>query len=159
MRDFVFLGVNMAVTIRRRNPTAITQAHRSMVARTKKEVAVGFPAGKAQAYPDGTPLVPVAAAHVYGIGVPKRDFMGLAMDDIVNNTAPIIKSALTVDDPTALYNAAGLSAETSIKKAIVDLQDPPNSPITVAAKGFNNPLIETGHMLQSVTYVVRDRTR
>lgn len=149
----------MAVTIRRRNPTAVKSAYARKMKRTNKEVAVGFPAGKSQAYPDGTSLVQVAAAHVYGEGVPKRDFMRLAADEITHKTGPIIRKALTAPNIEPLYEAAGLSAQGSIQNAIVALQEPPNSPVTVAAKGFNNPLIETSHMLQSVTYVVRDRTR
>lgn len=149
----------MTVTTRRRNPTAVNRAYRDMVGRTKKEVAVGFPAGAAQAYPDGTPLVVVAASHVYGLGVPKRDFMGLAKDEITHKTAPIIRKALQTTNVQPLYKAAGLSAQVSIQKAIMELQEPPNSPVTIAAKGSSNPLIDTKHMHNSVTYVIRDRTR
>ncbi len=149
----------MTVTIRHRNPTAVQRAYRERILRTKKEVAVGFPAGKAQAYPDGTQVATVAAYHVFGEGVPKRDFMRLAEDDITHKTAPIIRAALSSPNVQPLYDTAGASAKNSIRQAIVDLQDPPNSPATVAHKGFNNPLIETSHMLKSVSYVVRDRTR
>lgn len=149
----------MSAIVKRSNPHGVTGLLDKMKLKTKKEVAVGFPAGLAQAYPDGTAVAAVAARHVYGVGVPKRDFMGLARDGIVAKTAPIIKAALSVDDPEPLMEAAGQAAQAEIQKAIVDLDDPPNSPETIAAKESDNPLIDTGHMNSAVTYIVRDRTR
>ena len=133
----------------------------SLANKTGKEVAVGFPAGKAQAYPDGTGVAFVAACHVYGFGVPKRDFMGLAGFDIRRKAIPILKLAMKQDSERkmeALMKTAGQVAADAVKKAIVDLDSPPNAPSTIAAKGSENPLIDTGHMLESVTYAVRKRT-
>lgn len=149
----------MTVRVRQRNPQALTRAYRNMVGRTTKEVAVGFPAGQAQAYPDGTPVAIVAAVHVYGLGVPKRDFMGLAKDEITTRTAPIIRAALTATNKEPLYDSAGLAAQAAIQNAIVALDDPPNAPATIKAKKSSNPLVDTGHMVESVTFVVRDRAR
>ncbi len=149
----------MSVTVRHRNPGSLKRAYRTMVGQTNREVAVGFPAGIAQAYPDGTPVAEVAASHVFGLGVPKRDFMGLAKDEITHKTAPIIRAALSAENKEPLYEAAGLSAQTAIQRAIVALDEPPNSPATIAAKKSSNPLVDTGHMLESVTYVVRERIR
>ena len=149
----------MAVRVKRKNPNAVKSAYRKMAERTGKEVAVGFPKGKAQAYPDGTSLVMVASAHVHGIGVPKRDFMKMSQDEITEKTAPIIARASKLGNPESLYNAAGLSAQAAIQHSIVVLNSPPNSPATIDAKGEDNPLIDTHHMVEAVTYVVRDRTR
>lgn len=41
-----------------------------------------------------------------------------------------------------------------IQQTIRDFADPPNAPKTVARKGFNKPLVDTGHMLRSVGYEV-----
>jgi hypothetical protein len=41
-----------------------------------------------------------------------------------------------------------------IQKYMVDLQDPPNKPATIENKGSSNPLIDTGQLLQSITYRV-----
>lgn len=150
----------MSVRIRQRNPNAVRQSYQKMVRRTEKEVAVGFPAGKAEAYPDGTPVAQVAAFHVYGLGVPKRDFMGLAKDEITEKAAPLIQEeAKRSDFSTKIYETAGLAAQDAIRNAITDLDDPPNSPATIAKKKSSNPLIDDGHMRRSVTWIVRDRTR
>ncbi len=41
-----------------------------------------------------------------------------------------------------------------LQDSIREWTDPPNAPSTVAKKGFDKPLIETGHMLNSVDYEV-----
>lgn len=150
----------MSVKIKRKNPDAISDVYKRMKSFGDKEVAVGFPAGKSQAYPDGTGVATVAAYHVYGIGVPRRDFMGLALSDIKRHTKEIMKQASRASDERtqlALMETAGEIAKRDIQKAIVDLDDPPNDPKTIKAKGSSNPLIDTSHMLQSVTYIVRDK--
>lgn len=149
----------MPVRVKQKNSDALSTVYKKMKGVTGKEVAVGFPKGKAQAYPDGTPLAEVAAAHVYGVGVPKRDFMAMSRDGIAEKTAPIIAKALEVENPESMYNAAGLSAQDEIRNSITVLDSPPNSPATIMKKGFDNPLVETSHMVQSVTYVIRDRSR
>jgi hypothetical protein len=129
----------------------------------RKVVAVGYPSEKASAYPTGEMVADVAAKHVYGIGVPQRDFMGLARYEIEEKTRPIflkmagIASSGTINQIAALQNAAGLAAQAAIQQAIIDLDSPPNSPATIAAKGSSNPLIDTGHMKDSTTFVVRNR--
>ena len=150
----------MSAIIKHSNPNFAKQIYERFGKMGKKEVAVGFPAGKAQAYPDGTEVAFVAACHVYGLGVPRRDFMGLALDGIREKAMPImhkVVQAKTENEAKALLNAAGLVAQKEIQKAIVDLEDPPLAPETIERKGSDNPLIDTGHMLQSVTYIVRDK--
>jgi hypothetical protein len=132
------------------------------------EVAVGFPAGKAQAYPDGESVIDVAARNCFGIGVPQRDFMELAKPDIAEKAKPIIREMGRIavkPNPgigevtavQALQEAAGQVAQTAIQKAIIDLDTPPNAPATIAAKGSSNPLVDTGHLKNAVTFVVRER--
>ena len=48
----------------------------------------------------------------------------------------------------------GAQAVSNVQDTIRDLDDPPNAPSTIAAKGADNPLIDTGRMRQSITYVV-----
>lgn len=149
----------MSVKVIRKNPGAIALVYDRVKNKTGKEVAVGFPAGKAQAYPDGTQVADVAAKHVFGLDVPERDFMGLAKDEITVKATPIIVAAMKAEDPGALFEAAGQAGQAAIQKAIIDLDDPPNAQETIDAKGSSNPLIDTSHMKNSCTYVVRKRTR
>lgn len=48
----------------------------------------------------------------------------------------------------------GLYQKNQVKKTIIDFKDPPNAPSTIKNKGFNNPLIETGKLLKSISYKI-----
>jgi len=154
----------MTAIVKRKNHNALQAVYERMGRAGKREIAVGFPAGMAKAYPDGTSVVEVAARHVYGVGVPQRDFMALARHDIVEGTRPLLQAIAAAEVKggqegvaDSLRDAAGMKAQAAIQQAIVDLSDPPNAPSTIEAKGSSNPLIDTGHMKNSVTYVVRDK--
>lgn len=154
----------MSASITRKKPSALVELGKWFKERGGQEIAVGFPSGTSQAYPDGTRVVDVAASHVFGVGVPRRDFMSLARPQVVEKTKPILEALAKLgEDEEELFGrlqeAAGQEAQEAIKEAIISLQDPPNSPATIAAKGSSNPLIDTGHMKDSVTYAIRPRTR
>jgi hypothetical protein len=158
----------------------------------KMEVAIGFPKGTGQAYPDGTPVVEVAAAHVFGVGVPERDFMALAKPKVMAQWAEIGKSIASLSKIkdaaaiVALLKAAGEMGINEIRAAIVDGSWQPNSsyPMSkelrekvsaswgidippgmsyltakVKYRGSDHPLIDTGHMVQAVTAVTRERAQ
>ena len=52
------------------------------------------------------------------------------------------------------YTKIGTRAKVDLKKAVVDWDTPPNSPFTVAEKGFNNPLIDSGLLYESIDFKV-----
>jgi len=155
--------MNAFAKLKRKNPDAMKGVLKAVQDAAKKEIAVGFPKGKANAYPDGTPVALVAACHVYGMGVPVRDFMALAKPDIIRRTKKALgllkKGGLNSVQIEIAQNAAGVEAEAAIKKGITDMNSPPLAPATIKAKGSSKPLIDTEHMRDSVTYVIRDRTR
>ena len=152
----------MAVEIKRKDKDALKKVYERLGALGKREVAVGYPAGKASAYPDGTAVAQVAAWNVFGTPrIPKRDFFALAKDDIKKEALEIMKLvavAQTEEKQEVLMNLAGEAATSALKQAITDLDSPPNAPSTIARKGSSNPLIDTAHMRDSTTYVVRDKT-
>ena len=156
------LGDGMAVEFKRKDKDALKKVYERMGAIGKREVAVGYPAGKASAYPDGTAVAQVAAWNVFGTPrIPKRDFFALAKDDIKKEALEIMKLvavAQTEEKQEVLMNLAGEAATSALKQAITDLDSPPNAPSTIARKGSSNPLIDTSHMRNSTTYVVRDKT-
>lgn len=44
--------------------------------------------------------------------------------------------------------------QRNIQKSIRDLREPENAPSTIERKGSDNPLIDSGHMVQSIRYEV-----
>ena len=46
----------------------------------------------------------------------------------------------------------GMKVQADVQQAITVLSSPANAPSTIAKKGSSNPLIDTGHMRQSVSH-------
>lgn len=65
----------------------------------------------------------------------------------------VLKGELTM---TNLLEQIGNLAEGHVKEEITNLKDPPNAKSTIAKKGSDNPLIDSGHMRQSIRYVIDD---
>lgn len=50
----------------------------------------------------------------------------------------------------AMTNKIGIEASTKYKAMIERIKSPANSPATVKKKGFDNPMIETGHFKNNI---------
>ena len=53
------------------------------------------------------------------------------------------------DAQIALMGTGMIMAE-QLQISMIQLQDPPNAPSTIAKKGFNNPLIDSRNLLRSI---------
>lgn len=176
----------MKATVKRSNPEALERVKNRMASLRKMEIAVGFPRGHQKNYPDGTPVLDVAASHVFGESVPQRDFMALAKPKIVEDANPLLKQVTretSAEKIMALENGIGQLGQAAIQEAIVNGNWPTNSDkpmpdwlrerlskslgedipegmsyreAKMQFKGSDKPLIFDGHMLGAVTYVVRD---
>ncbi len=58
-------------------------------------------------------------------------------------------------DAAKTLDLTGVAIKGQLQQSIKDLVSPPLKPATIAAKGFDKPLIDTGFMLRSVDYVVK----
>lgn len=135
------------------------------LARKLAEIAKGMAPGKLDVgfmsgatYPDGTPVAQVAFWNEFGTSrAPSRPFF---RSMIAKESAgwPELLGKAAVSTGYNTRQTLGLIGEKindDLKSSIVDWQDPPNAPGTIAKKGFNKPLIDTGDMLRSTTYQVR----
>lgn len=59
-------------------------------------------------------------------------------------------------DAAQALGQMGERIKGQIQQSIVDLKDPPNKASTLRQKAGTNPLVDTGHMLNSVDYEVGD---
>lgn len=124
---------------------------------------VGF--FKTAKYPDGTQVAAVAAWNEFGtrtekggIHIPERPFFRQALKRGEEGAKKILLEEidpLSMSVNESLGDLIGLHYATEIQKRIVDLREPPNAPSTVERKGSSNPLVDTGFMRQSVTYLVK----
>lgn len=57
--------------------------------------------------------------------------------------------------PNAIYDSMGRLLTNKLQEIILEWSSPPNAPSTIESKGFNDPLIDTGLMHDSVKYKIR----
>jgi len=123
------------------------------------EILVGIPED-ATPYPDGTSVALVAAVHEFGTAtVPERSFIRSSIADnqkeyiamAKRGVKKVLANKLTLNIVAELI---GTKAQGDIQAKIVDVSSPPLKAATIAAKGSSNPLVDTGHLRQSVRYEV-----
>ncbi|EAT2899708.1 hypothetical protein N4C39_003014 [Salmonella enterica] len=109
-------------------------------------------------YPDGTPVPMVAATNEFGNPAnnqPPRPYFRNAIAEHEGEwqeaMATLIKNGGDTRDALSLL---GEIIVDDIKGSIRTLDAPPLSPVTIARKGFDKPLIDTSNMLNSVSYEV-----
>lgn len=125
--------------------------------KTGDVVRVGFLEGST--YPDGTPTAMVAAIQNFGAparGIPPRPFFSNMITDKGphwgDELGKVLKAA-NYDGALALARM-GERIAGQLRESINQTNDPQLSAITVARKGFAKPLIDTGHMWNSIAYEV-----
>lgn len=110
-------------------------------------------------YPDGTPVALVAAVNEYGRPPvqPPRPFFRNMIADRQDEWPAAIAQLLQDNDLDAekTLDQAGAAIAGQLRQSIVDLLEPALAPSTIRRKGFDKPLIDTGHMLASVDHEVK----
>lgn len=108
-------------------------------------------------YPDGTPVAAVAFWNEYGNGsAPPRPFFRNMIDE-EKPTWPGKVAALakaTDNDGPKVLALMGEDIQGALIQSINNLREPALSPYTIKKKGFDKPLIDTGHMINSTGYEV-----
>lgn len=109
---------------------------------------------------EGSSIAEYAAYNEYGTGnIPERSFMRSTFDEQL----PKIKRdmdaqyAQIASGKSTVYRAlsiVGMRHQEDIQKKIQSGVKPENAPSTIARKGSNKTLIDTGALVQSIRYVV-----
>lgn len=132
---------------------------------------VGFLEGAT--YPDGTPVAAVAASNEYGRMVEVKHPKGDVAGTYYQMPRPFFRSMISkksgewgksvgellkannYEAPRAL-SLMGDGIAGQLRESIQELSDPALAPSTVEAKGFAKPLVDTGHMMNSVDFEVKE---
>ena len=119
-------------------------------------VKVGFPASKSatMSEQDGVTALYKATVNNFGLGVPKRPFMAVAFASNVNKYRKMIAKSIGNMSQKQMLSQIGAVGEGDVKKTIVDFKNPPNSDLTIKIKGTDNPLIDSSHMVGSVSWAL-----
>lgn len=125
------------------------------------KVRVGFLEGSR--YPDGTSVALIAAINEFGQtrihpNQPPRPYFRRMIQEKSPEWPAAVGNLLVANDYDAAktLNLTGAAIAGQLQKSITDFTSPPLSPITIAKKGFDKPLVDTGQMLKSVSYEVEE---
>lgn len=130
---------------------------RELEATGDKEVVVGIQQGATN---DGLLIAEYATWNEFGTRtIPSRPFMRSYFDSSIDDLtrfsargiAMVISGRGTMNQ---FFNAAGVRMVNGVKKSINNGAWVPNSPVTIALKGSDKPMIDTGVMLNSVTFAI-----
>jgi hypothetical protein len=144
--------------IRGGNKLSVKLAEINRAANNAHEVKVGF-LSKAK-YPDGTPVAMVAAIQEFGApraGIPPRPFFRNMIAAKSKEWPRAIANLLKSNDYDAekTLTQTGEAVAGQLRQSVVDTNEPPLAESTIRRKGFDKPLVDTGHMLNSVDYEVK----
>lgn len=124
------------------------------------EVAAGFQEGSS--YENGATVMEVAAYNEFGSSdTPARPFMKQSFeshgDELQDACDEVNRTLANGGNTQHALEKLGVIAKGLIQEEIVSGNFAPNAASTIAKKGSDKPLIDTGNMRQSVNYVVRRR--
>ena len=125
------------------------------------QVLVGVPQGAGE-YEDGLTIATVAAVNNFGSAdgrIPERNFMHSAINEnqavyrrLAELELPKVGRGLITMD--RLLHVLGELATGHIQEKIVEGPFQANAASTIAKKGSDRPLIDTGNLRQSISYVI-----
>ena len=121
-------------------------------------VRVGFLEGAT--YPDGTSVPMVAAIQEFGApakNIPPRPFFRNMISKESPQWGDILADQLVSTDYDADLSLSRMGEEIAgeLRQSITDTNSPVLSPRTIAAKGFDKPLVDAGHMQSSISFEVK----
>lgn len=107
-------------------------------------------------------LAELAAVHEYGTEdgrIPERSFLRTTFDDqreqMVELGKKLVDAVLTGRMTTEqALGLLGAKLASAVKARIIGRVPPPNKPATIERKGSDKPLIDTGRLLNSITWSV-----
>ncbi len=94
------------------------------------------------------------------ITIPERAFLRNGHDgskeEVLGDAEAVLREVLAGDiSPELLLSQVGEWMASHIRDYAVGLDSPPNHPFTVDRKGSSNPLVDTGDMVNAVSYEVK----
>ncbi|KLU15081.1 MULTISPECIES: hypothetical protein [Xenorhabdus] len=130
----------------------------------KVKVVVGVPASKNHRDDEtGRSNAEVAAAHEFGVPghIPERSFLRSTLQEnkegavrfLVNGIRQALEDNTDTKQP---FELVGRQMAGQVQRNIQAGINPPLNPKTIKRKKSSKPLLDTGQLLQSITYEVRE---
>lgn len=141
----------------------LMRIRRQLEEAAKSHIEVGFFDSKAHpAEPFGIDLPTMANIQEFGAPeakIPSRPFMRETFRTTkvwgqIGNGLKLLFRGVNTDVRHSIWDLAGRFLKAEMSKNIADWSEPANAARTVAKKGFNDPLVETGFMRDNVAHKV-----
>lgn len=155
------MGRNIKIT----NHSSVPELKRAIKELGSYKVEVGIFGDEDKGEPS---YVMIARVHEFGVTIrtakseiviPERSFMRSTFDAKNADWANFVKRRIPKLlfgqlDAYRLCDLLGERMVADIRIALTDLRSPPNAPSTIAQKGSDNPLIDTGGLRRRITHRV-----
>lgn len=141
----------------------LQKVKRRLIKVAQLQTQVGYFDGKPHPNQPDMTVAQIGAINEFGApedNIPERPFMTTAVRNtrLAKPLADNLKRYLRrTQSLKGVWTAVGIVMARGISKTIAEFSDPPNAPFTIAKKGFDDPLVETGHLRDSVTHRIRRR--
>ena len=153
----------MSLKLKFRNMEMTPKGAKAMEAITwlvNHEVRAGLQRGNSK-YEDGTDVLDVAITNEFGTSkIPSRPFMEQSLernkDDYHKECEVIFASAIEGKKVDVLLELLSEKLKYDIQDEIDTKDFVPNAPYTIAKKGFDFPLYETGLLQKSINNYVKE---
>ena len=146
--------MSFTVQVKRTKHVDLSKVQTSL--RGPKKVKVGFPAGETDSF-----VLEKAIYNHFGTsrGIPERPFLSAAMRDNRGKYRDGMKASakkllLGQTSLQTVLSKLGIMAQGDVQESISTWMVPPNAQSTIDAKGSSQPLVDSGELRQSVTYLV-----
>lgn len=110
-------------------------------------------------YPTGESVAQVAFWNEYGTATaPSRPFFRQTINDNKSDWVASVGNLMKLHngDTQKVMGLMGQHIQGQITQSITTWTTPPNSAYTVAMKGFQKPLVDTGQLSRSISYEVKE---
>lgn len=105
----------------------------------------------------GADIIRQTKNGTFQIKIPARPWLDIGVEsgiqEYIRTISDGLKSGLPFD---TIMKQIGLEAAAAVQEYMTNLKEPPNAKSTIAQKGSDNPLIDTGELRQSVTSLVSE---
>lgn len=142
-------------------PSVFADIGKELAKFEKMSIFIGFQGAAAAIFDGDASVVDIATFNEFGTkDVPPRPFLRSTIDTNREKYLKVLQDVTgqILDRKMTALEAAeriGILAQADVQKKIRNLRTPANKQSTIDKKGSDNPLVDIGRLLQSVTYTVR----
>jgi len=133
----------------------LERIRRTFIKAARSKVDIGFFDGRPHPADPSFTEATIAAINEFGVpsqNIPERPFMATTARNtkVGVHMGLELKRILVNQKSKFSWAKVGDFYAGEVKATIEGFSQPPNAPLTVSLKGFDNPLVETGHMKNHV---------